>query len=164
MMSCARWLVVVVVAVVVAAAVVASSDSHRHDQHSGTGKRLQIGVKHRSEDCHLKSGTGDTLAVHYTGYLADTGDTFDSSLPRGDPLVFTLGDNQVIQGWEQGLLNMCIGEVRSLAVPWTLAYGDYGAPPAIPPRANLRFEVELLHIDKRHTDSHHSTASSKSEL
>ncbi|XP_022789466.1 peptidyl-prolyl cis-trans isomerase FKBP2-like isoform X2 [Stylophora pistillata] len=94
-------------------------------------KKLQIGVKKRVADCKTRSKSGDTLHMHYTGTLKD-GTQFDSSIPRGEPFVFTLGVGQVIKGWDQGLLNMCEGEKRKLVIPSDLGYGDSGAPPKIP--------------------------------
>ncbi|CAB4020000.1 Peptidyl-prolyl cis-trans isomerase FKBP2 [Paramuricea clavata] len=110
-------------------------------------ERLNIGVKKRVKDCKVKSQNGDTLHMHYTGTLKD-GTEFDSSIPRGDPFVFTLGTGQVIKGWDQGLLNMCEGEKRKLVIPPSLGYGDSGAPPKIPGGATLVFEVELIKIDR----------------
>merc|ERR1712202_32168 len=78
--------------------------------------KLQIGVKKRVENCEMKSRKGDTLHMHYTGTLQD-GTEFDSSIPRGEPLSFTLGSGQVIKGWDQGLLAMCAGEKRKLVIP-----------------------------------------------
>ncbi|XP_066026528.1 peptidyl-prolyl cis-trans isomerase FKBP2-like [Pocillopora verrucosa] len=80
------------------------------------------------------------------GTLRD-GTQFDSSIPRGEPFVFTLGVGQVIKGWDQGLLNMCEGEKRKLVIPSDLGCGDRGAPPKIPGGATLVFEVELLKKD-----------------
>jgi len=91
------------------------------------------------------SKTGDTLVVHYTGTL-ENGQKFDSSLDRGNPFEFTLGKHSVIEGWEQGMLQMKVGEKRKLFVPYELAYGEGGYPPVIPQKANLIFEVELLEI------------------
>merc|ERR1719341_1094469 len=88
--------------------------------------KLQIGVKKRVENCEMKSRKGDTLHMHYTGTLQD-GTEFDSSIPRGEPLSFTLGSGQVIKGWDQGLLAMCAGEKRKLVIPPDLGYGDSGA-------------------------------------
>jgi peptidylprolyl isomerase len=92
------------------------------------------------------SKTGDTITVHYVGTLTD-GTKFDSSVDRGQPFSFTLGENRVIQGWEQGLLNMKVGEKRRLTIPSSLGYGSYGAGGVIPPNATLIFEVELLKIN-----------------
>jgi len=89
------------------------------------------------------AATGDMVSVHYVGTLED-GTKFDSSLDRGEPFRFTLGAGQVIQGWEQGILGMKVGEKRKLIIPSELGYGDRGIPGAIPPRAVLIFEVELL--------------------
>eukprot|EP00045_Choanoeca_perplexa_P005044 m.42625 g.42625 ORF g.42625 m.42625 type:complete len:146 (+) comp12900_c0_seq1:145-582(+) len=110
---------------------------------------LAIGVKKRAEDCGIKTKANDALAVHYTGVIHATGVEFDSSIPRGDPFIFTLGVGQVIQGWEKGLLGMCIGDVRKISVPANLAYGANGAPPRVPADADLVFEVELLNIERR---------------
>jgi len=109
--------------------------------------KLQIGVKKRVEGCEVKSRKGDTLYIHYTGFLQD-GTEFDSSIPRGEPFTFTLGSGQVIKGWEQGLLAMCAGEKRKLVIPPELGYGETGAAPTIPGDAVLQFEVELIGIDR----------------
>ncbi|XP_069118396.1 peptidyl-prolyl cis-trans isomerase FKBP2-like [Argopecten irradians] len=115
-----------------------------------TERRVQIGVKKRidPEKCKIKSKKGDTLKMHYTGTLPE-GEEFDSSIPRGEPFTFTLGANQVIKGWEKGLLGMCEGEKRKLVIPSHLGYGERGAPPKIPPNSDLVFEVELLSIDRK---------------
>jgi len=111
--------------------------------------KLQIGVKHRipADQCKMKSRKGDKLSMHYTGTLLDGGKQFDSSIGRG-PFEFTLGAGQVIQGWDQGLNAMCIGEKRKLKIPAALGYGDRGAGADIPPGADLVFEVELLDIKR----------------
>ncbi|XP_033647697.1 peptidyl-prolyl cis-trans isomerase FKBP2-like [Asterias rubens] len=111
-------------------------------------KKLQIGVKKKVENCDRRSKAGDSLHMHYTGTLQD-GTEFDSSIPRGSPFVFTLGAGQVIKGWDQGLLNMCVGEKRKLVIPSDLGYGDRGSPPKIPGGATLVFEVELMKIDRK---------------
>ncbi|KAI0207968.1 Peptidyl-prolyl cis-trans isomerase FKBP2 [Lamellibrachia satsuma] len=113
-------------------------------------KKLQIGIKKRvdADKCKIKSRKGDVLSMHYTGKLED-GTDFDSSIPRGEPFVFTLGSGQVIKGWDQGLLGMCEGEKRKLVIPSDMGYGDRGAPPKIPGGATLVFEVELLSIERK---------------
>lgn len=88
---------------------------------------------------------GDTVSVHYTGFLTD-GTKFDSSLDRNTPFEFTVGQGRVIPGWEEGLVGMQVGGKRSLLVPPDLGYGVQGYPPIIPGNAILRFEIELIAI------------------
>ncbi|EAT39857.1 AAEL008367-PA [Aedes aegypti] len=114
---------------------------------SAEGK-LKIGVKKRVENCTLRTKKGDLVHMHYTGTLED-GSEFDSSIPRGEPLTFTLGMGQVIKGWDQGLLNMCEGEKRKLIIPPELGYGARGAGEKIPPNSVLVFEVELVKIERK---------------
>lgn len=86
---------------------------------------------------------GDAVTVHYTGWLED-GTIFDSSVDRGQPATFKLGE--VIEGWNEGLALMTPGAKFKLVIPYQLAYGEQGRPPVIPPKATLIFEVELLSI------------------
>ncbi|KAI9256830.1 FK506-binding protein 2B [Helicostylum pulchrum] len=127
---------------------------------------LQVGIKKRipAEDCPIRSSNGDQLSMHYTGTLFDTGAKFDSSLDRNQPLVFEIGQGRVIQGWEQGLLNMCVGEKRRLVIPPSLGYGDRGAGNSIPGGATLVFDVELIDIKKGKGSARQVTANSENNI
>lgn len=87
------------------------------------------------------------MQVHYTGTLAD-GTKFDSSLDRGQPFSFPLGEGKVIKGWDEGLSTMRVGGKRQLVIPPDLGYGQRKSGP-IPPNSTLYFEVELLKIRKK---------------
>ena len=92
-----------------------------------------------------KAKKGDQVAVHYTGMLLD-GKVFDSSLYRGQPLNFTVGVGQVIEGWDEGILLLHEGDKARLVIPSDLAYGAHGAGGVIPPHATLVFDVELVRV------------------
>ncbi|OAD80442.1 hypothetical protein PHYBLDRAFT_17816 [Phycomyces blakesleeanus NRRL 1555(-)] len=116
---------------------------------------LQIGIKKKipEEQCTIRSRDGDSLSMHYTGTLFETGDKFDSSVDRNQPLEFTLGTGRVIKGWDLGLKNMCIGEKRRLVIPPHLGYGANGMGSAIPGGSTLVFDVELVDIHRSNPDS-----------
>lgn len=95
---------------------------------------------------------GDTCVMHYTGELLESGAKFDSSRDRGQPFEFTIGVGQVIQGWDEGVSNMSKGQRAVLKIPSQKGYGEKGAGDAIPPNADLKFDVELIDI-KRPNDS-----------
>lgn len=108
--------------------------------------KLKIGIKKRVENCEQKTRKGDMVEMHYTGTLND-GTEFDSSIPRGQPLRFKLGSGQVIKGWDQGLLGMCVGEKRKLVIPPELGYGSREMG-KIPADSTLTFETELISINR----------------
>lgn len=87
---------------------------------------------------------GETVSVHYTGWTPD-GTKFDSSRDKHQPFEFKIGGGQVIQGWEQGVEGMKVGEKRKLVIPPDLGYGSRAVGP-IPANSTLIFEVELLDI------------------
>ncbi len=86
---------------------------------------------------------GMRVLVDYEAWLAD-GTKFDSSYDRREPFSFKIGDGQVIQGWEEGVVGMKVGGTRKLVIPPDLGYGETGAPPRIPANATLTFEVKAL--------------------
>ncbi len=103
----------------------------------------------------VKPGTGpvpqagQTVTVNYTGWLfvdGKKGKKFDSSLDRGKPFSFTLGQGQVIKGWDEGLATMHVGGKRTLIIPPDLGYGASGVDGDIPPGATLMFDIDLLGV------------------
>lgn len=84
--------------------------------------------------------------MEYTGKLFSDGTQFDSSIGRA-PFEFVLGVGQVIKGWDQGIMGMCVGEKRKLTIPSELGYGSRGAGGSIPPNAALVFDIELLKVN-----------------
>ncbi len=108
-----------------------------------TSTGLQIETMKESAGATPK--VGQTVQVHYTGFLTD-GKKFDSSLDRGRPFEFVLGQGRVIKGWDEGVAQMKIGSKSKLTIPPQLAYGPQGVPGVIPPNATLVFEVELLAV------------------
>jgi peptidylprolyl isomerase len=103
----------------------------------------------------VKPGTGpvpqagQTVTVNYTGWLfvdGKKGQKFDSSLDRNQPFSFTLGQGQVIKGWDEGVATMHVGGKRTLIIPPDLGYGASGAGGVIPPNATLIFDVDLLGV------------------
>lgn len=149
-----RWRLVLVilacVAVLAAACSGSGSSSSRYPSSEvdvDSTITTDSGLQYR--DIVVGTGTaasqGDTVVVHYTGWLMD-GTKFDSSLDRGQPFDFVLGQGRVIKGWDEGVGTMNVGGKRELIIPPGLAYGDRGAGGLIPPGATLKFEVELLEL------------------
>ncbi|WP_158902009.1 FKBP-type peptidyl-prolyl cis-trans isomerase [Burkholderia sp. L27(2015)] len=98
-----------------------------------------------TEGTGAEAAAGQTVSVHYTGWLTD-GQKFDSSKDRNQPFEFSLGAGMVIRGWDEGVQGMKVGGVRKLTIPPELGYGARGAGGVIPPNATLVFEVELLDV------------------
>ena len=90
--------------------------------------------------------SGDTISAHYVGVAHSTGEEFDASWTRGQPLAFRLGVGQVIKGWDDGIVGMLVGGRRKLTIPPDLAYGDRGAGAAIKPGETLIFVVDLVGV------------------
>ncbi|MEO8432514.1 MAG: FKBP-type peptidyl-prolyl cis-trans isomerase [Acidobacteriota bacterium] len=105
------------------------------------------------EDVKVGAGaspkSGQTCVMHYTGWLWENGEKgkkFDSSVDRGKPFEFVIGQGQVIKGWDEGVSTMKVGGTRTLLIPPALGYGARGAGGAIPPNATLVFDVVLLGV------------------
>ena len=90
------------------------------------------------------ANAGDTVRVHYVGVAYSTGEEFDASWDRGEPLQFRLGAGQVIAGWDQGVQGMKVGGRRQLVIPPDMAYGNRGAGNAIAPGETLIFVCDLV--------------------
>lgn len=114
---------------------------------TGDGVKTDSGLQYW--DIKVGTGTeakkGSKVKVHYTGWLT-SGKKFDSSVDSGQPFDFTIGAGQVIKGWEEGVAGMKVGGKRQLRIPPNLAYGDAGYPGAIPQKATLIFDVQLLAV------------------
>jgi len=111
-----------------------SSGLQYEDTQPGTGK---------------SPATGQTCVMHYTGWLwvnGAKGAKFDSSVDRGRPFSFPLGQGRVIKGWDEGVATMNQGGKRTLIIPPELGYGARGAGGVIPPNATLVFDVELVKV------------------
>jgi FKBP-type peptidyl-prolyl cis-trans isomerase FkpA len=120
------------------------------DKKEGKVITTKSGLKYEDlkEGAGDEAKAGDTVEVHYTGWLKD-GKKFDSSLDRKQPFSFKLGAGRVIKGWDEGVAGMKVGGKRKLTIPPTLGYGAGGTPDGtIPPNAELIFEVELLKVKK----------------
>ncbi len=106
-----------------------------------SGLRYQIIQKGNGKNAE----NGKTVSVHYQGAL-DNGKVFDSSYPRKKPIEFRLGQGQVIEGWDEGIALLQVGDKARFVIPSYLAYGASGAGGVIPPNATLVFDVELMDV------------------
>jgi peptidylprolyl isomerase len=137
----------VLLALVVFAAAATQASAQTQGKTMTTASGLQI------TDTKVGTGaqpqTGQTCVMHYTGWLYNNGTKgakFDSSLDRGEPFEFAIGQGQVIKGWDEGVATMKVGGKRTLIIPPQLGYGARGAGGVIPPNATLIFDVELLGV------------------
>jgi FKBP-type peptidyl-prolyl cis-trans isomerase len=128
-----------------AANAVLDADASATAADAGTGAATDLRKKDVRPGKGPEAKTGDTVRVHYTGRLL-SGAKFDSSLDRNEPFEFTLGQGQVIKGWDEGVVGMKKGGKRRLTIPSEMAYGKVGSPPKIPPDATLEFDIELLEV------------------
>jgi peptidylprolyl isomerase len=104
----------------------------------------QLEIKELTEGDGIEAIPGTKVTVQYVGVGYKTGEQFDASWDRNEPFSFTLGDNEVIPGWDKGVEGMKVGGRRELTIPPQLAYGSAGAPPAIAPNETLVFVIDLL--------------------
>jgi FKBP-type peptidyl-prolyl cis-trans isomerase len=125
----------------------AAPDTSAPTKVTGDGVKTESGLQYWD----IRVGNGDMakegshVRVHYTGWLT-TGKKFDSSVDAGTPFDFTIGNREVIKGWEEGVAGMKVGGKRQLRIPAALAYGADGYPPVIPPNATLIFDIKLLGV------------------
>ena len=139
-------------AVLLLAAPVISADEQKEQKTEYKWTMTSSGLKY--QDLKVGDGAspkqGQTCVMHYTGWLWENGakgKKFDSSIDRGQPFEFTLGNGRVIKGWDEGVATMKVGGKRLLLIPPRLGYGASGAGGGlIPPNATLLFEVELLGV------------------
>ncbi len=116
-------------------------DADAPEKFTTTKSGLKYRIRRKSDG--KKAAASSTVKVHYKGWL-DSGDTFDSSYDRGEPISFPL--RRVIPGWTEGMQLVGQGGMIELEVPYELGYGKEGRPPVIPPEATLHFLVELLEV------------------
>jgi FKBP-type peptidyl-prolyl cis-trans isomerase len=126
----------------------ATSNTTAPTKVTGNGVRTPSGLVYW--DIRIGNGElakeGSHVRVHYTGWLTN-GKKFDSSVDAGQPFDFTIGNGEVIKGWEEGVSGMKVGGKRQLRIPPALGYGAEGTPGGpIPPNANLIFDVQLLQV------------------
>jgi FKBP-type peptidyl-prolyl cis-trans isomerase len=124
-----------------------AADTSAPTKVSGEGVKTASGLRYWD----IKVGTGQAakegshVRVHYTGWLT-TGKKFDSSVDAGKPFDFTIGNGDVIKGWEEGVAGMKVGGKRQLRIPPELGYGANGYPGSIPANATLIFDIQLLQV------------------
>jgi len=118
-------------------------------EESKMSKELRYEVLTRADEAAREVEVGDLITVHYTGWLdasGQPGEKFDSSVDRGKPATFPIGVGKLIKGWDVGIPGMQVGEKRRFYIPSDLGYGNRGAGAAIPPNADLIFDVEIIEV------------------
>lgn len=145
-----KWLLVVGLVPLVYIAVAKKCDWNKNSMSTGKKVSMPSGLEYiilqEAPAGSVAAVAGDTVSVHYTGWLdvaGEPGKKFDSSVDRGQEFSFRLGRGSVIRGWEEGVAGMKVGEKRRLFIPASLGYGARGAGALIPPHAALIFDVEL---------------------
>jgi FKBP-type peptidyl-prolyl cis-trans isomerase len=153
----AKYITVVAVILALTAAFAVAQSASKKSAPANTNAPTKVtgdGVKTPSGLVYwdIRVGTGEIakegshVRVHYTGWLTN-GKKFDSSVDAGKPFDFTIGNSEVIKGWEEGVAGMRIGGKRQLRIPPALGYGAEGTPGGpIPPNATLIFDVQLLNV------------------
>ncbi|MBA2697492.1 MAG: FKBP-type peptidyl-prolyl cis-trans isomerase [Nocardioidaceae bacterium] len=106
----------------------------------------ELEITDLSQGNGAEATAGVTVVTHYVGVAHSSGEEFDASYNRGEPLAFRLGVGQVIAGWDQGIQGMKVGGRRKLVIPPHLGYGDRGAGAAIAPGETLIFVVDLVDV------------------
>ncbi|WP_372699275.1 FKBP-type peptidyl-prolyl cis-trans isomerase [Arthrobacter sp. JSM 101049] len=112
----------------------------------GENPPTELGIEDLIVGDGVEAAPGNTVSAHYVGVAWSTGEEFDASWNRGEPLDFRVGVGQVIQGWDQGIIGMKVGGRRRLEIPSHLAYGDRGAGSAIAGGESLIFVVDLVDV------------------
>jgi peptidylprolyl isomerase len=145
--------VALLLSIALAATLAARSASADDQEKKSESKMIKTATGLQYEDTKVGTGAspakGQTCVMHYTGWLWENGakgKKFDSSLDRGTPFSFPIGQGRVIKGWDEGVSTMKVGGKRTLLIPPDLGYGSRGAGNVIPANATLLFEVELLEV------------------
>jgi peptidylprolyl isomerase len=146
-------LAIALAAILTAASVSAQDTKTAEPEKKSESKMTKTASGLQYEDTKVGTGAmpkaGQTCVMHYTGWLWENGakgKKFDSSLDRGTPFSFPIGQGRVIKGWDEGVATMKVGGKRTLLIPPDLGYGARGAGGVIPANATLLFEVELLEV------------------
>lgn len=150
------FVLAIVLSIAVFALAQTATRKHAATHHATTGPTHVTGTPITTasglEYWNIKMGTGalaipgKKVKVDYTGWLTN-GKKFDSSVGTGHPYEFTLGNSEVIKGWDEGIQGMKVGGKRQLKIPPQLAYGERGYAPVIPPNSTLIFDVQLVGVE-----------------